>query len=99
MENGFIADAINSKDILISNSYATGNVTASASGVAGGLIGRNAVNPVSIARSYYAATLSGGTRGGIYGANTYKQVISFQHNKSLVVDGVVGAKTWNTLLK
>ena len=36
---------------------------------------------------------------GVFGANTYKQVISFQHNKSLVVDGVVGAKTWNTLLK
>ena len=36
---------------------------------------------------------------GVFDANTYKQVISLQHNKSLVVDGVVGAKTWNTLLK
>ena len=34
---------------------------------------------------------------GVFGANTYKQVISFQHNKSLVVDGIVGAKTWNIL--
>lgn len=34
---------------------------------------------------------------GVFGSNTYKQVISFQHNKSLVVDGTVGAKTWNIL--
>lgn len=36
---------------------------------------------------------------GSFGAATYNAVISFQRAKGLAADGIVGAKTWNALLK
>ena len=40
-----------------------------------------------------------GTVDGIWGVKTNKAVLAFQKDKGLVVDGIVGAKTWDALLK
>ncbi len=35
---------------------------------------------------------------GIYGANTYNEVMLFQANENLSVDGLLGNKTWNRII-
>lgn len=40
-----------------------------------------------------------GTVDGIWGTKTNKAVLAFQKDKGLDVDGIVGAKTWDALLK
>ena len=40
-----------------------------------------------------------GSVDGIWGAKTEKAVIAFQTDKGLDADGIVGAKTWDALLK
>ena len=39
-----------------------------------------------------------GTIDGEFGSNTYNAVTAFQRSRGLVVDGLVGKKTWKALL-
>lgn len=39
------------------------------------------------------------TVDGIWGTKTNKAVLAFQKDKGLDADGIVGAKTWDALLK
>lgn len=46
--------------------------------------------------TYNAITSTGGCDWG-FGSGTYTAVMSFQSDKGLVVDGVVGTNTWNAI--
>lgn len=45
----------------------------------------------------FTGYLTLGTADGIFGVKTEKAVKSYQLNRDLVVDGIVGSKTWHKM--
>lgn len=60
-------------------------------------VGSRGVEVLYMQRKLLSKLYPVGTLDGIFGNNTFTQVRAFQSENGLVVDGIVGANTWNKL--
>jgi filamentous hemagglutinin family protein len=82
-------------DSGFSNNYATGNVSAGATGIAGGLIGYNQISQLN---SFATGTVTGGlTMGGLVGRNWANLTGLFWNKTSSGMSTDVGTKSAGTL--